>query len=309
MKNLITALLAMLFLVPSSVLAATSSSAGTLGTATSEWEFDRSNKTFRIHFGEETQDEAIYDEDDLLNIYRSAKNKLFGGDVKWDAESRKTYDDYRIWDMFAGIAGKDFIKKYLGAYATYRVPEVPVLAFVTKAVGAKEPSWILAVNANGADFNSNTWQRDMAITLLHEYGHLVTLNKTQVNNDKRNESVCKSTVFIHSRIAGCSTKKSYINVFVQKFWTQDEIDTALAEVRKGKGTDSFYRANRSSFVTKYASTGPVEDIAESYADFILRNKPAGTTEKEQKILFFYDYPELVKERTRVRSAIVGYLHL
>lgn len=308
MKKRVIFFAALLFLASASTsLAAPASSAGTLSTTSSEWEFDRSNKEFRIHFGQETQGEFPYDEEDLLNIYTVRNDRLYGGIKEWNEKNVKSYEDYRIWSMFAAIAGKDSIKKNIGAYATYRVPEVPVYAFVTRVVGAKEPSWILAVNANGANFNSNTWQRDMAITLLHEYGHILTMNKTQVDNGKRAAALCKKTVFVETRIAGCSTKKSYLNAFVKKFWTQEELDASLEA--SAKGSDSFYRANRSSFVTKYAASNAIEDIAESFADFVLRKKPTGTTEKDLKILFFYDYPELVKERARIRSAIVGYLHL
>jgi hypothetical protein len=308
MKSVLALAAAFVFLTSAPfAVAAIKPSAATLATPESEWSFDRSNKEFRIHFGEETQGEFPYDDEDLLNIYTVRNDRLYGSLKKWNKENLKTFDDYRIWSMVADIAGKDSIKKNIGAYGTYRVPEVPVYAFVTRVVGAKEPSWILAINANGSNFNSNTWQRDMAITLLHEYGHIVTMNKTQVDNGKRAASLCKKTVFVETRIAGCTTKKSYLNAFVREFWSQDELDTSVEA--SAKGSDSFYRANRASFVTKYAAANAIEDIAESFTDFVLRAKPTGTSKKEQKILFFYDYPELVKERDRIRAGIVGYLHL
>jgi hypothetical protein len=54
-------------------------------------------------------------------------------------------------------------------------------------------------------------------------------------------------------------------------------------------------------VTDYAVTSPEEDIAESRMFFILDPKTAGDTIAEQKILFFYDWPELA----RLRDVIIG----
>jgi hypothetical protein len=46
-------------------------------------------------------------------------------------------------------------------------------------------------------------------------------------------------------------------------------------------------------------TNPEEDIAESWSFFILSPKPAGNTIAEQKILFFYNYSELVQLRNEI----------
>ncbi len=48
---------------------------------------------------------------------------------------------------------------------------------------------------------------------------------------------------------------------------------------------------------------PEEDIAESFLHFVWEDKPKGRTIAEQKILFFYDFDELIKIREEIRRKI------
>jgi hypothetical protein len=52
-------------------------------------------------------------------------------------------------------------------------------------------------------------------------------------------------------------------------------------------------------VDDYAVTDPSEDIAETWAFFVLSPKPQGGTVSDQKLLFFYQYPELVQVRGQI----------
>ncbi|NJN80268.1 MAG: hypothetical protein HC797_07255, partial [Anaerolineales bacterium] len=63
--------------------------------------------------------------------------------------------------------------------------------------------------------------------------------------------------------------------------------------------DDFYYKYEDQFLTDYAVTHPAEDIAESFSFFIFSSQPAGNTIAEEKILFFYQYPELVELRTKI----------
>ncbi|KAF0108585.1 MAG: hypothetical protein FD146_471 [Anaerolineaceae bacterium] len=141
----------------------------------------------------------------------------------------------------------------------------------------------------------------MSTTLIHELGHMLTLNDDQINN--------KSTCSDYMSIDGCSNSDSYINAFYNAFWT-DIYDEWYGMVMTGDEPDEdlvieFYDMYPDQFVTDYAPTGPEEDIAESFLYFVFGPKPAGDTVAEQKILFFYDYPELVA----LRQSILGGLCL
>ena len=65
----------------------------------------------------------------------------------------------------------------------------------------------------------------------------------------------------------------------------------------------YYEEHPEEFVSDYASSSPVEDIAETFAEFVLRNKPTGNTIAEQKILFFYKEPALVELRNLLRNRL------
>ena len=54
-------------------------------------------------------------------------------------------------------------------------------------------------------------------------------------------------------------------------------------------------------MTEYAASNPDEDFAESFVAFVLKEKPTKSTTVDQKIRFFYDFPELVEMRDFIRS--------
>jgi hypothetical protein len=161
----------------------------------------------------------------------------------------------------------------------------------------------------------NTWTMEMdiidaqdlptfATTLIHEFGHVLTLNDTQISD---NTTSCAD----YMTIDGCSKSSSYINAFYNAFWADIYKEWAsTVEFSNGEVNEdaviTFYDQYSDQFLTDYAPTGPEEDIAESWIYFIFSQKPAGDTIAEQKILFFYDYPELVNLREEIRGGLCKY---
>jgi hypothetical protein len=86
-----------------------------------------------------------------------------------------------------------------------------------------------------------------------------------------------------------------LKAYIDDFWTQEEREIAAEE----EGVE--YSEHK--FVSVYASSNPGEDIAESFTYFVLNTKPTGSTIREQKMLFFYQYPELIKLRNLIRSRV------
>ncbi len=257
-------------------------------TSTAEWKFNYSASTIRLGLHKE---EASYEDSELLNRYKVRNNRLYG-DEKWQKDDR--VDNYKIWNIFASIAGDDFVTKYMRYYVTYKNKDSGTLAFV-KATDTSGQEWGLAINANASDFGSKKWTRDLVTVLLHEYAHILTLNNTQVDHKKIKSFSCKR--FLGSQ--GCSEKKSYIQSFATKFWTDPKWFVHSNFTKR-------YAANKNQFVTEYAAKNPEEDMAESFTQFILYEKPTGTLIKDQKVLFFYQYPNLVELRTQIRSEIKEY---
>lgn len=121
------------------------------------------------------------------------------------------------------------------------------------------------------------------LTFVHEYGHVITLNNTQVDIKKRDPKK-----FYYTK--ECFRDNSYIMDFYNKFWKSLKIESGA----------SLYFEKPELFVSQYASQNVNEDIAESFMLFVLSNKPTGNSIAEQKIKFFYSYPELVSLRKDLR---------
>jgi hypothetical protein len=56
-------------------------------------------------------------------------------------------------------------------------------------------------------------------------------------------------------------------------------------------------------VTEYATASPSEDIAESWAFFILSPMPDLSSIANEKLLFFYEYPNLVTLREQILTRL------
>jgi hypothetical protein len=163
--------------------------------------------------------------------------------------------------------------------------------------------------------------KEFTYTLIHEYGHLLTLNAAQVppsvevlnnpdSDDVYDQAVTSCPQYFTGE--GCSNQGAYINLFFNRFWVDiiDELEQVeLIEDDDGyyEGLELFYEKYRDQFVTDYAATNSGEDIAESWTHFVLKDKPTGNTIADQKVLFFYDFPELVQLRTFILSQTVSRL--
>jgi hypothetical protein len=111
---------------------------------------------------------------------------------------------------------------------------------------------------------------------------------------------------------GCSQPDSYLNQFFQKLWPKiypqwEKINAEKDQKNYLALLGQFYWSYPGQFVSEYAVTSPEEDIAETWARFVLGNKPGGRDIASQKVLFFYDFPELVDLRARIANGICTYV--
>lgn len=151
--------------------------------------------------------------------------------------------------------------------------------------------WQMGLAINFADVQS-----ELVYTIIHEFGHILTLNNTQVNSGILSNNC--SNFFTGE---GCSRDESYIAKMHRLYWA--DIWSEFQQAQNSESShQAFYEKYRDRFVTNYAATNPGEDIAEVFATFVTRNdKPAGNTIAEKKILLMYDYAELVQLRDYIRS--------
>ncbi len=124
---------------------------------------------------------------------------------------------------------------------------------------------------------------NLTFTLMHEFGHLLTLKPSQVAVDKSVFFNPDNKEFYDRAVAacqqyfaeeGCSASNSYINEFFNRYWSTfysewQEIDQKKGERSYSSSLHDFYKNYADQFVTEYAATSPEEDIAESWAFFVL----------------------------------------
>lgn len=219
----------------------------------------------------------------------------------------------KVWNFFSRIIPSEN-RLSLAQYIVFSDGEANILASVAQS--DTDPNlWTLRVDiVDAAD------PQELTYTLVHEYAHLLTLNPQQVppslpifnhpeNGRVYEQEAAKCQTYFPGE--GCSLPDSYINHFNQAFWSgiYDEwaqIDALTDEQEYYAALDDFYLAHQSEFVSDYAPTNPAEDIAESFAYFALSPRPTGGTVADQKLLFFYGYPELVRLRMAIIEGICTY---
>lgn len=161
-----------------------------------------------------------------------------------------------------------------------------VLAYVIPA-DRRGDKWEIAVDP--ADAGDGEWFTE---TVLHEYCHYLTLNDEEVLYDE------KPSVHVYCEPGITSRPGSYLDDFYQAFWT-GYLDDLLA----CSDSWNFFLRHEDDFVTSYAATDPSEDIAESFTYFVVWEAPEGDAVWEQKLNFFYRYPELAEFRIQVRECL------
>ena len=160
--------------------------------------------------------------------------------------------------------------------------------------GTNNSRFILSVDIADAYYGNKIDLEVFLGLLVHESFHLLSLNETQVNiNPTKGIRIYE----------GYTYENSYINSFYEKFWNNTfgkklellEFDTKLSFAQKEAARDELYKYNKDKFISSYAMTNMVEDIAVSFEEFIrLSRGSLGNSLKDRKIEFFYLYPDLVK---------------
>lgn len=143
---------------------------------------------------------------------------------------------------------------------------------------------------------SQWFQSDTVAVLIHEYGHLLTMKE----KDFVLSDTCPVDQLHFEPYGMCYNADSYFNLFYQSFLKEYEEQWLYGNNRTSEERHAFYEKYKDSFVTTYATVNPFEDIAESFMYFMLtpyNNNPQ--TVPEEKINFFYQFPELVEYRAVV----------
>ncbi|HFD38691.1 MAG TPA: hypothetical protein ENJ31_02405 [Anaerolineae bacterium] len=221
-----------------------------------------------------------------------------------------------IWLFTRSILPKTILKEETREYHVFTDGPEGTTAYVTRLTD--DPNrWLMAIDIIDTPDPVRP-EKEFVHSVVHEFGHILTLRNEQVEPDlpvvsgewqsdapSPLQQSCQVTYYTGD---GCARPESYINLFYQRFWADiyDEaqvINEAQTEEEREELTQAFYEKYRDRFVTEYAATNPGEDLAETFAYFVLKDKPSGDSIADQKVRFLYAFPPLVEMRAQIRGQL------
>lgn len=234
--------------------------------------------------------------DEMLATYTISGDSIT---LKTGTTSQQAED---AWKTFATIipAGQ---REDFKLYSVFDNADDGTAAFVVQD-NDDHVKWNLAINLPAVYEGEEKITKEGIATLVHEFTHVLTLNKWQMRylpqtQDEgiiqRFEENC-ATNFVQE---GCLNETAYLDDFIDTFWT----DKAVLKKAQQDGESAYTDATADNFITEYAGTNPGEDISESFTYFVLNVKPTGNKISDQKLNFFYNYKELESLRKQIRTQI------
>ena len=216
-----------------------------------------------------------------IGVFTVDGDRLGTGNVAPDVAD----DARKIWERFVTlipadqrqmVVGFELLSEDFGGAYVYATDDDPT-------------KWVLAVGRGLGD--------ELDGVLIHEFGHLLTLQAREV--PPGNDADTCSTYFTGE---GCALSGSTFARFVDRFWPQSMIDDVnrIQETADRDAADAFYNRHRDEFVTDYATTNPGEDLAETFAVFVMGDKPVGDTIADRKVRFLWDDPAMTALRDQIR---------
>lgn len=210
-----------------------------------------------------------------------------------------------LWEKTVRILPKNYdqlIKKYV-VFSDGR--EGINASTVTKSDDNSEYEFYLDF-ADAYDSDGNFESIRFALNVVHEYGHAVAQNNTQIDVNRED----LGTFILPD---GRLEESSYLYAFYKSYWVA-QYDDALARRGIEDPQDNrdaqlkFFNENQDEFITDYATVTINEDFAESFAYFVLSSEiPDEKLVKYDKLRFFYQYDEMVQMREEMRRNIDEYI--
>lgn len=269
-------------------------------------------------------DNSIYEEQNAdfnLVIYKVDGDQISNPSILYVPPDYKKYQEdtaahMRIWDFYVAIIPPEL----RGNVAEFVI--------FTDGGGSGAGAWVTQSPRDpnkwqvGFDLLDSDYPPFLADALIHETGHLLTLNTLQMpfndlhyySYDQEQKVFRGCPQYAHE--SACSLPESYINLFYERFWKDIYADWADVE-QEALEADSFeeylsvmeqfYDDHESLFLNSYAATNIREDMAESFSFFVLNARPTGDSVPEQKADFYYGFPELAEHRHQIIEGLCSYV--
>jgi hypothetical protein len=267
---------------------------------------------------------SIYEEQGAefnLVIYKVDGDEIIEPTILYvPSEYRKYQEDtashLRIWEFYVAIIPPE-LRKLVKEFVIF-----------TDGASGDTGAWVRPSPTDkdywqvGFDLLDSDYPLFVADALVHEAGHLLTLHTSQMPEDKdhyyfydrRNNIVLGCSQYAVD--GKCSLPNSYINLFYQRFWKDIykewwEIDQEAQDTKSFEEylqvMEQFYEHYSELFLDSYAATNVEEDMAESFSFFVLNPKPSDNSVSEQKVAFYYEFPELVEYRQQIIEGLCSYV--
>ena len=230
---------------------------------------------------------AIYQVDGQNIIKMDSKN----GNPAWMNDEVKHND---IWEMVTSLIPTD-MRRWMTTFEIFDGKD-ELLGYVYNS-STDLTSWNFALGIDSAYPDGQTLETsgDFVHTIIHEYGHIMSLNDEQLNP---NSSSCD-----YHPGEGCARSDSYLNGFYNRFWADISNEHNSLDPDDYDALDAFHSKYQDRFLSDYSATNPAEDIAEVFSYFITSdNAPTGNQIKDEKIRYLYEFSELVSLRNHMRAS-------
>ena len=250
--------------------------------------FSNSDSTKETVVSEKVEklEDPVYSEDELKDtpIEGEESYRVDAGNISPKIENR---DGAKAVKYFKAIAGANFAK-YIDEIILISDKDTDEDASVI--VSDKDPRmWVLRVNLGFLDERDG--EKNLIYGLVHEYAHIFSLNNTQVDGFVSGE--CPALEISE----GCANVDSYINQFEREFWAD------LGADPDAENFGGYYEGREEHFVTEYAATNVIEDFAETFAQYVLKDTTQFEDVAADKVQFMVDNPDIRDEVSRIRKAV------
>lgn len=176
-----------------------------------------------------------------------------------------------LWYSYAWLI-PEYAREDMNKFEVFDSGETLAYVYLHDEYGTEE--WTLGMNRYDLELASESM-----VTYIHEFAHLLSLRDSEVDY-YADEASCEG-YFIDER---CYYNDAYIAYYYDLFYANGELEHTL-----------------DNYISEYAMTSITEDFAETFAHFVLTQKPAGDTLVEEKILHFYEYDNLIELRADILS--------
>ena len=194
-------------------------------------------------------------------------------------------EDKQVWDLLCALLPEENRQK-IAQFRLFTDGASNILAFTSPVPdeNGKPDNTAFSISIDCYDvYDENGCPRDwskLIYTILHEYGHVLLEDETQVDLS-RGTTTHDPAGYVEG---------SFRKAFYDRLW-KELGDTAAND----------YEQAPTRYVSRYGANYFHEDIADTFAVFLLSGKPAGDTVAEEKLRFFWADPEMLALRASIRK--------